>query len=97
MVIFGHSSYLPVVNNPSFKALNGIQKLHEGDTIAVSSSGTTYTYAVRTVSKEDADSAGIPLVVSGKVLTLATCDSFGTKSDRFVVVADFVESHPVSN
>jgi sortase (surface protein transpeptidase) len=27
------------------------------------------------------------------VLTLVTCNSFGAKEDRFVVVADFVESH----
>jgi sortase (surface protein transpeptidase) len=29
------------------------------------------------------------------VLTLATCDSFGTKSDRFIATADFVESHSI--
>lgn len=96
VVIFGHSSYLPVVNNPAFKAFTGIEKLHAGDTIIVYSSGRVHTYAVRSVTKEDANSAGIPLSVAGKVLTLSTCNSFGEKSDRFVVVADFVESHPIS-
>jgi sortase (surface protein transpeptidase) len=50
---------------------------------------------VASVTKESsASDAGIPLVVTGKVLTLSTCDSFGQKTDRFVVVANFVESHP---
>ena len=96
VVIFGHSSYLPVVRNQAYKTFDGIQDLVKGDTITVSSEDRVYTYAVRTVSKEDANSAAIPLSVSGKVLTLATCDSFGTKTSRFVVTADFVESHLIS-
>lgn len=96
VVLFGHSSYLPVVRNQAYKTFDGIQNLKSGDAITVYSSGTMYTYAVRSVTKADADSDGIPLTVSGKELTLATCDSFGTKSSRFIVVADFVESHLVS-
>lgn len=96
VVLFGHSSYLPVVNNQAYKTFDGIQKLKAGDTITVYSSDTAYTYAVTSVTKADANSAGIPLTVSGKQLTLATCDSFGTKSDRFVVVANFVESHSIA-
>lgn len=97
VVLFGHSSYLPVVGNQAFKTFNGIQKLLEGDTVTVSSSGTAYTYRVRTVAKESANDAGIPLAVAGRVLTLSTCDSFGKKTDRFVVTADFVESHAISS
>ena len=96
VVLFGHSSYLPIVGNQAYKTFNGIQKLKVGDTVIVSSSGTAYTYRVRSVTKESADNASIPLSVTGRVLTLSTCDSFGAKSDRFVVVADFVESHTVS-
>lgn len=96
VVVFGHSSYLPVVGNQAYKAFNGIQKLVPGDTVTVYSSGTAYTYRVRSMEKKSATDAGIPLLVTGRVLTLATCDSFGTKSDRFVVTADFVESHPIS-
>lgn len=97
VVIFGHSSYLPIVGNQAYKAFNGIQKLVAGDIVTVYSSGTAYTYRVRGVAKESAASdAGINLAVTGRVLTLATCDSFGAKSDRFIVTADFVESHPVS-
>ena len=98
VVLFGHSSYLPIVGNPAYKAFNDIQKLVPGDAVTVYSSGTAYTYRVRSMQKEDAASgAGIDLAVTGRVLTLATCNSFATKSDRFVVTADFVESHPASS
>ena len=98
VVLFGHSSYLPIVKNQAYKTFNGIQKLVAGDTIVVSSSGISYTYRVRSVAKENADdNSAIPLVTVEKMLTLVTCDSFGAKTDRFVVVADFVESHSISN
>ncbi|KKW44655.1 MAG: hypothetical protein UY94_C0017G0002 [Parcubacteria group bacterium GW2011_GWA2_56_21] len=96
MILFGHSSYLPVVGNQAYKTFNDIQKLHAGDTIIVSSSGVAYTYRVRTVEKMNATDGAIPLNVTGRVLTLSTCDSFGKKTDRFVVTADFVESRPAS-
>lgn len=96
VVIFGHSSYLPVVGNQAYKTFDGIQKLTAGATITVYSSDRAYTYSVASVVKEDANSAGIPLAVSGEVLTLSTCDSFASTSDRFVVTANFVESHPIS-
>jgi LPXTG-site transpeptidase (sortase) family protein len=96
VVLFGHSSYLPIVGNQAYKTFNGIQKLVVGDVVTVSSSGTAYTYRVKSVTKESANDAVIPLSVAGKVLTLSTCNSFAEKTDRFVVVADFVESHSVS-
>jgi LPXTG-site transpeptidase (sortase) family protein len=97
VVLFGHSSYLPIVKNLAYKSFNDIQKLKSGDIITVYSLDTAYTYTVRTVEKERAQGTegAIPLQVAGKVLTLATCNSFATKSDRFVVTADFVESHPL--
>ena len=98
VVIFGHSSYLPVVRNQAYKTFDGIQNLKAGDLIIVYSSDEAYTYTVAAVQKESAASdAGIPLAVSGKILTLATCNSFGAKSDRFVVTANFVESHPLGS
>jgi LPXTG-site transpeptidase (sortase) family protein len=93
VVIFGHSSALPVVHNQAFKAFDGIGTLVEGDEILVYSSTQIYIYRVRLVEHKSAESGAIPLTVRGKVLTLATCDSFGKKSDRFVVTAEFVESH----
>jgi len=96
MVIFGHSSYLPIVHNQAYKTFNGIQNLSPGDVVVVYSSSRTYTYKIRNVERESANNGGISLLVTGSVLTLATCDSFGKKTDRFVVTADFVESHSTS-
>ncbi|MSU74645.1 sortase [Candidatus Kaiserbacteria bacterium] len=98
VVLFGHSSYLPIVGNQAYKAFNGIQKLVKGDIVTVYSSDTAYTYEVQSIKKENAASdAGINLAVTGKVLTLATCNSFGTKEDRFIVTSYFVESHSISS
>jgi len=98
VVLFGHSSYLPIVGNRAYKTFNGIQKLVAGDVIKVSSDTAVYTYGVRSVAKERAtDNTAIQLKIAGKTLTLVTCNSFGTKEDRFVVTADFVESHPISS
>src|SRR3989344_4518175 len=98
VVLFGHSSYLPVVNNQVYKTFNGIQKLVAGDVVIVYSSNTAYTYRVRSVAKESADNnTAIQLSMDDKVLTLVTCNSFAAKQDRFVVTADFVESHPAGS
>jgi len=97
VVLFGHSSYLPIVNNQAYKTFNGIQKLLFGDVVTVYSSGAAYTYRVKSVAKENANgNSAIPLSIAGKMLTLVTCNSFAEKADRFVVTADFVESHAIS-
>lgn len=97
VVLFGHSSYLPVVGNKAYKAFNEIQKLIAGDVVTVYSSDTAYTYEVKNVAKEKANNnTAIPLSVAGKILTLVTCNSFGAKEDRFVVTAELVESHSIS-
>ena len=92
VILFGHSSYLPIVNNPAYKTFDGIQKLAADDQITVYSSDRAYVYSVDTVQKESADSAAIPLTTTGQELTLSTCDSFGEKTDRFVVTAHLVSS-----
>ena len=96
-ILFGHSSYLPIVNNVAFKAFNEIQDLKEGDRILVHGESMTYVYAVKEVYEADANDAAIPLTKSGHTLTLATCDSFGKKTDRFIVEADLVESYPIAS
>jgi LPXTG-site transpeptidase (sortase) family protein len=97
VIIFGHSSYLPIVRNEAFKAFNDIQKLKKGERILVTGNDRTYVYEVESVKEADAEEDAIPLSVTGSKLTLATCDSFGTKSDRFIVVANLVESYPAGN
>ncbi len=95
MILFGHASYLPIVGNQAYKTFNGIQKLVAGDVITVYSSGTAYTYRVRSVEVKDSTIDGILLSTPGRVLTLVTCNSFGAKEERFIVTADFVESYPL--
>lgn len=87
VLIFGHSSYLPIVHNQAYKAFNEIQNLKEGEEIRVYTEDNVYIYVVEEVREESADTGVIDLQVSGRILTLATCDTFGKKSDRFVVTA----------
>lgn len=93
VIIFAHSSYLPIVNNKAYKAFDGIQKLKAGDRITVTGENHTFVYAVQSVEKKSAIDDSIPLTADGSMLTLATCDSFGTKSDRFVVTAKLIETN----
>lgn len=97
IVLFGHSSYLPVVHNQAFKAFDGIQNLKAGDQITVYSKTHQYVYAVSTVTSMSATSDAIPLTTTGNILTLATCDSFGQKTDRFVVTANLVGSYALGS
>ncbi len=91
MVLFGHSSYLPSVFNKNFKAFNGIQKLVVGNTIAVDSADAVYEYEVTKVYKVMASEASVPLEKGEAKLILVTCNSFGSKDDRYVVEAKLVK------
>lgn len=97
VVVFAHSSYLPVVRNEAFKTFDGIQNLAQGDQILVTGAGKTYVYEVERVAAASTERDAIPLTVTGNKLTLVTCDSFKTKSDRFVVIAHLVGSYPSAN
>lgn len=90
MVLFGHSSYLPTVHNRNFQAFNGLEKLTRGDTIRVMSEGTEYVYRVQKVYETSVAATDIPLTNGRAELTLVTCNSFGSKDDRFVVEAMLV-------
>lgn len=92
--LFGHSSYLPNVINKNFQAFNGIQKLTWGDTIRLQSSDTEYVYRVDRVYEASADDAEVKIETGKAKLTLVTCDSFGSKSDRFIVEASLIETRP---
>lgn len=85
--ILGHSSYLPVVHNKNYQAFNGIQNLKYGDIIRVNSNTAEYSYRVEKVYKAKASALVIPVAEAGKHLTLATCNSFATTDDRFIVEA----------
>ena len=93
MFILGHSSYLPTVHNKNFQAFNGIQKLEWGDTIRIQSDDMEYVYSVDRVYETKASNATVPLQNEEAKLTLATCNSFGSKDDRFIVEATLVSKY----
>lgn len=95
MVIFGHSSYLPQVFNPNFQAFNDVQDLTRGDEIRVRSADTEYTYRVERVYKTKASEASVMLSGGSSMLTIITCNSFGSKDDRFIVEAYLDETRPL--
>jgi LPXTG-site transpeptidase (sortase) family protein len=97
VLLFGHSSYLPVVYHQYYKTFNKIQTLTKGEVISVYSGTTEYRYAVVNVRVADASEDVVELPQTGKHLVLITCDSFKSKSSRFVVTADFVGTYSLAN
>jgi LPXTG-site transpeptidase (sortase) family protein len=89
--ILGHSSYLPAVRNKNFQAFNGIQDLAFGDEIYLETEGETYIYRVEKVYRARADEVTVPIAGDVQRLVIATCNSFGTVDDRYIVEADLVE------
>lgn len=94
--VLGHSSYLPVVMNKNFQAFNGIQDLKWGDTIRLTAGDEEYVYRVYKVYRAKASDASVPIVSDKKRLVLATCNSFGSTDDRYIVEAEFVEEMPIA-
>lgn len=94
-LLFGHSSYLPIVRNKMYKIFNGIEKFEKGDVISVYSGSREYRYEVVRVEQAKATADRIDLEQGGRFLKLVTCNSFGAKEDRFVVTASFVGAYEV--
>ena len=92
VLLLGHSSYLPSVLNKNFQAFNGIQNLEWGDTIELRTSDRVVVYQVEKVYQAKATEVTVPVTSTGALLTLATCNSFGSKDDRFIVEARAVET-----
>lgn len=93
VLIFGHSSHLPVVHNQMYKAFNKIPDLKAGDSISIEGGGKEYLYSVTSVTKVDAEEGIIDLSKNGKKLTIVTCDTLTGKSARFLLEAEFVGSY----
>jgi LPXTG-site transpeptidase (sortase) family protein len=99
VLIFGHSSYLPVVIHQYYKTFDGIQNLKTGEIVSVYSATTEYRYSVtgvRVADSTDSSDNQIPLPSDAKYLTLVTCDSFAAKSNRFIVTATFVGAYKLA-
>jgi LPXTG-site transpeptidase (sortase) family protein len=93
--ILGHSSYLPTVLNKNFQAFNGIQDLAWGDEIEVTANDVVYIYQVEKVYKAKAQDVTVPIATDEHRLTLATCNSFGTVDDRYIVEAKVIDARPL--
>lgn len=91
--ILGHSSYLPNILNRNFQAFNGVQNLRWGDTIRLTSNDTEYVYRVEKVYQARASALTVPVAGTGKMLTLATCNSFGSTDDRYIVEARLISEN----
>ncbi|HEY1037375.1 MAG TPA: sortase [Candidatus Paceibacterota bacterium] len=90
MFIFGHSTGHRVVNNQAYRVFNELKNAKKGDEILLQSGSTTFVYKVRTIAKVDKDETMVKFDTATNMLTISTCDSFGSKSDRYVVEADYV-------
>lgn len=94
--ILGHSSHLPQVYNRNFQAFNEIEDLGWGDIIEVNTKNRVHVYRVDKVYEAVADDATvIPIAGDKRRLTLATCNSFGQITDRFIVEAVEISVRPI--
>lgn len=95
VLIFAHSSHLPIVHNQMFRAFNTVPQLKTGDSITlVGDDGKRYRYSVDDVAKANVESgASVDLSPTrGKKLTLVTCDTLTGTSARFILTATFVDA-----
>lgn len=97
LFLFGHSSYLPVIHNKNFKVFNELKNLKGGEQIRVQSETHEHLYKVESVRLTDATEAVVELGTGTKKLTISTCNSFGAKTERWVVEAEFLGSYPIVN
>lgn len=94
--VLGHSSYLPNVMNKNYQAFNGIQNLKWGDTIELTSADTRYVYRVEKVYQAKASEVTVPIAGTGPKLVIATCNSFASKDDRYMVEAKLISTVALS-
>ncbi|MBC7981867.1 sortase [Candidatus Parcubacteria bacterium] len=89
-LIFGHSTSFKIVRNKSYQIFNNLKSVPVGTLVYVRSASATHIYRTRTVEKVSKYTSWIQFKSDNPILTLATCDSFGKASDRWVLVADYV-------
>ena len=96
VLVFGHSSRIPVVKNRMYKAFNRVPELAAGDTITlvgeIDGVERSYLYSVVSVERKDIKdpTAVVSLAKEGRRLTLVTCDTLTGETARFVLEADFI-------
>lgn len=95
VLIFGHSSHLPVVHNQMYKAFNKIPDLEVGDAISIEGGDKVFEYRVTSLTKVDAEEGIIDLAKEGNKLTIVTCDTLTGKSARYVLEAELIGSYAI--
>jgi LPXTG-site transpeptidase (sortase) family protein len=89
-LVFGHSTSFKVVRNKSYQIFNNIKNVPPGTLVYVKTQSGVHIYRTRKVERVSKYTAWIEFKSESPILTLATCDSFGKASDRWVLVADYV-------
>jgi len=95
--LFGHSTGIKIVNNQAFKTFNGIKDLKKDELIHVFSDKYEYVYKVTSVKMVGANEAFVEFNTKNEMLTISTCNTFGAKSDRYVVESVFVAKKALTN
>jgi LPXTG-site transpeptidase (sortase) family protein len=90
VLIFGHSTTFNVVINISFAVFNYLKDVQPGTLIYVKTQSAVHIYKTRDVKRVSKYTSWIQFKSNTPMLTLATCDSFGKASDRWVLEADYV-------
>lgn len=90
MLIFGHSTGFSVVRNKAYKVFNNIKKTQVGSYVYIRTTSGVHTYKVVNVRKASKYTTWVQFNSTKPMLTLATCDSFGKASDRWVLEAEYV-------
>ena len=89
-LIFGHSTTFKVVINKAYQVFNNLKNVKPGTLVYVKTATEVYIYKTREVKRVSKYSSWIQFESEKPTLTLATCDSFGKASDRWVLTADYV-------
>lgn len=97
ILLFGHSSGLPVVHNQAYKVFNRLKELKGGEEIELRGGNTAFLYRVDSIEKVLAGNESIDIGKREGKLILSTCNVWGAKEERFVVTAHFVKSYSLGN
>lgn len=90
MLIFGHSTGFRIVRNKAYQVFNDIKKVQPGAYVYVRTSSGVHTYKTLQVKRVSKYNTWVQFNSPKPMLTLATCDSFGKASDRWVLEAEYV-------
>ncbi len=89
-LIFGHSTSFKVVRNKAYQIFNNIKNIPAGTLVYIRTQEGVHVYKTTNVKKVSKYTAWIQFKSEKPMLTLATCDSFGKASDRWVLEAEYV-------